>query len=99
MTMAWFQNFYQCDRCGAEWEGEWSCMVDDECPFCGRHDIAPYDANDLKFSIIKRAHNYVVLRSPDTAEHRPDYVEIAGFPTREFAEAYIIALDDLQFTL
>ena len=33
--MAWFLNFYRCDRCSRVWKDEWSCMCDDECPHCG----------------------------------------------------------------
>ena len=28
--MAWFLNFYRCDRCNKTWTDEWSCMCDDE---------------------------------------------------------------------
>jgi hypothetical protein len=31
---------------------------------------------------------FVVLRSPETAEHLPDYEEMAKYPTREQAKAY-----------
>ena len=41
--MAWFQNFYECDRCGGVWADEWSCMCDDECPHCGARDMTPYE--------------------------------------------------------
>lgn len=30
-----FHNTYSCDECGVEWEDEWSCEVDDDCPCCG----------------------------------------------------------------
>ena len=94
VIMAWFQNFYRCHRCNADWEGEWSCMVDDECPHCDARDISPYDAHELTFLIVKRTYDYVVLRSPETAEHAPDYVGIAGFPTRELAETYVIQAEE-----
>jgi hypothetical protein len=31
---------------------------------------------------------FIVLRSPETAEHDPDYREVARFLTREMAEAF-----------
>lgn len=34
-------NHYRCEYCGTEWEDQWSCACDDECPGCGR-DISPY---------------------------------------------------------
>lgn len=30
-----YLNTYRCDDCGEEWENEWSCACDDECPECG----------------------------------------------------------------
>ena len=36
--MAWFRNYYRCERCGHEWTDEWSATCDDDCPECGaRH--------------------------------------------------------------
>ena len=26
---------YLCSCCGAEWQSQWSCACDDECPECG----------------------------------------------------------------
>ena len=28
--MAWFLNYYMCDRCNSPWTDEWSCMCDDD---------------------------------------------------------------------
>jgi hypothetical protein len=92
--MAWFRNFYQCYRCNGKWEGKWSCMVDEECPYCDAREIAPYDAADLTFLVVQRGRDYVVLQSPGTAEHAPDYVEIAEFPTRGLAEAYVMEVEE-----
>lgn len=91
--MAWFQNMYKCNGCNMKWKGEWSCMVDEERPICAE-DITPYDANELTTLVIERANVYVVLRSPETAEHTPDYSEVAEFPTRELADAYVIELEE-----
>lgn len=30
-----FRNFYECERCGTEWDDEWDSTCDDECPTCG----------------------------------------------------------------
>lgn len=26
---------YRCTECGTEWQDEWSCACDDDCPTCG----------------------------------------------------------------
>jgi hypothetical protein len=36
----------------------------------------------------------VVLRSPDTAEHGPDYFDVATFSTRAEAEAFLTTVTD-----
>jgi hypothetical protein len=69
-------------------------MVDEDCPYCRAREISPHDAHDLTFLIMKRESGYVVMHSPETAEHTPDYVEAAEFPTREAAEAYVIEVDE-----
>lgn len=68
-------------------------MVDEECPHCDTQQISPYDADDLTFLVEKRGRRYVVLRSRDTAEHTPDYMEIGEFATRELAAAYVIEVE------
>jgi len=87
--MAWFCNHYQCARCGYDWTDEWSCTCEDDCPHCGFRHMTPYNSDDLTKLIEDRDGAFVVLRSPNTAQHQPDYREIAEFPTREQAEAYL----------
>ena len=87
--MAWFQNHYRCENCGREWEDAWSSTCEDDCPHCGARHMSPYDSDDLTEIIEKRGDAFVVLHSRDKAEHTPDYEEIAKFPTREAAEAYL----------
>lgn len=41
-----FRNFYRCPDCGYEWEDQWDCMVDDDCPTCGSRHISPYRSED-----------------------------------------------------
>ena len=71
--MAWFLNYYNCDRCDREWTDEWSCMCDDDCPHCGARHMCPTKSEDLTELIEREGEEFVVLRSPDTAEHDPDY--------------------------
>jgi hypothetical protein len=88
-NVGWFRNYYTCDRCHFEWSDEWSCMCDDKCPACGARDMAPVESDDLTKIIEWRAHTFVVLRSPCSAEHSPDYDEIAVFSSNEQANMYL----------
>lgn len=36
-----FINYYQCYECGAKWQDEWDCQVDDDCPKCGARHCSP----------------------------------------------------------
>lgn len=64
-------------------------MCDDDCPECGARHMSPYESDDLTEIICECRGRFVVLRSPDTAEHYPDYEEVACFPTRKEAEAFL----------
>lgn len=87
--MAWFLNHYQCARCHRDWTDEWSCMCDDDCPHCGARHMTPYESDDLTHVIEPHGNKFVVLWSPETAEHDPDYRELGEFPTRRQAEAFL----------
>ena len=91
--MAWFCNYYKCARCGSKSEDEWSCMCDDDCPHCGARHMSPYKGADLTEIVEEHDGGFVVLRSPDSAEHLPDYCEIAKFSTREEAISYLESID------
>ena len=80
--MAWFRNHYRCARCKRDWADEWSCMCDDDCPHCGARHMSPYDSDDLTETSEYDGRAIVLLVSPDTAEHTPDYREVARFPLR-----------------
>jgi predicted nucleic acid-binding Zn-ribbon protein len=90
-AMAWYLNHYECYRCGENWDDEWSCACDDECPSCGARHASPVESDDLTFTIEDKDHCFVVLKSSDEAEHRPDYREVIRFLSKDFAEAYIRA--------
>jgi hypothetical protein len=91
--MAWFLNFYKCDRCKRRWTDEWSCMCDDECPHCGARDMTPFDGHDLTELIEQDGDAFVALRSPESAEHDPDYRELGRFPTRAKAEECLASFE------
>ena len=78
--MAWFRNHYECARCGQEWTDEWSCTCDDDCPHCGARHMSPYESDDLTETSEWRANEVVLFMSPDSAEHFPDYRQVAVFP-------------------
>jgi hypothetical protein len=89
--MAWFLNFYKCVRCRRIWTDQWSCMCDDECSDCGARDMSPFRSEDLTELVEKEGDELVVLRSPETAEHDADYVELGRFPSREKALEFLSA--------
>lgn len=87
--MAWFLNHYKCDECTHEWDNEWSCMCDDDCPNCGARHMSPTESEDLTKVIELHRASYVVYWSPETAEHEPDYRELGRFNTLEQAEEFL----------
>ena len=87
--MAWFCNHYRCARCHRAWDDEWSCACDDDCPRCGARHMSPVDSDDLTIIVEERPDGtFSVHRSPESAEHGPDYAEVAHFPTRDEANAW-----------
>jgi hypothetical protein len=88
-NMAWFLNYYECPRCGCKWTDDWSCMCDDDCRKCGNRHISPYDSDERTQIIEQCGANFIVLRSADSAEHSPEYGEIAIFGTMGEAEAFL----------
>jgi len=88
--MAWYRNHYHCGDCGTDWEDEWSCCCDDECPECGSRHWSPTESEDLT-EVIRGAGDgaFVVLRSPDGADDKPRYRTVAKFTSEEFAMRFI----------
>lgn len=41
-------NYYKCPDCGYEWEDDWDCNCDDDCPSCGCRHISPYKSEDIE---------------------------------------------------
>jgi hypothetical protein len=87
--MAWYRNHYQCASCGNKWSDKWSCMCDDDCRKCGARHMSPLDSDDLTEVIKADGDEFVVLQSPETAEHGPRYLELGRFATRTEAEAFL----------
>jgi len=51
--------------------------------------MSPSSSEDLTELIERDGEDFVVLRSPDTAEHDPDYCELGRFSTRTKAEKFL----------
>ena len=51
--------------------------------------MSPFDSGDLTEIVEAQQDVFIVLQSPDTAEHDPDYREVARFPTRAEADAFL----------
>jgi hypothetical protein len=56
--------------------------------------MSPFDATDLTFVIRKEADVFVLFRSPDSAEHSPDYREVSRFATRALAEEHLELVEE-----
>jgi DNA-directed RNA polymerase subunit RPC12/RpoP len=84
----WFRNYYRCARCKHEWTDEWSATCDDDCPKCGARHMSPHKSDDLTIIVVPRDTGFVVLCSPDTAEHNPDYRELAKFANQRAVEDF-----------
>ncbi len=91
--MAWFINFYRCERCSRVWRDEWSCTCDDDCPHCGARHMSPFKSEDRTELIEQDGNEFIVMRSPDSAEHDPDYEEVGRFATRVQAEQFLETTD------
>ena len=91
--MAWFVNMYRCERCKTIWRDEWSCTCEDDCPHCGLRHMTPFRSEDLTEVIAPDGQEFIALRSPENAEHDPDYEELGRFPTRAKAEEFLASHD------
>jgi hypothetical protein len=74
-------------------------MCDDDCPHCGDRHMSPSKSDDLTEIIEEQEGTFVVLRSPETAEHQPDYFEVATFSTHEQAEAYLTTVTEEELAM
>lgn len=97
--MAWYRNQYQCYRCEYEWEDEWSCQCDDECPACEARHVSPNDSEDLTTVVEREKAYYVVYYSSDDAEETPNYVKAGTLLTHDLAQAFADAYAPSQFPL
>ena len=87
--MAWFLNYYLCERCDSPWTDEWSCMCDVDCPRCGARHMTPFKSDDHTTIIEFENDVFVVRWSPESAAHDPEYRDLSAFSTRQQAEAFV----------
>lgn len=58
--------------------------------------MSPVKSKDLTELILPEKKEFIVLRSPDTAEHDPDYEELGRFPTHAKAKEFLASYDPDQ---
>jgi hypothetical protein len=68
-------------------------MCDDDCPHCGARHMSPFDSENLTEIVEQDGKEFVAIRSPDTAEHDPDYRELGRFPSLKKAEEFLASVD------
>jgi hypothetical protein len=55
--------------------------------------MSPFDSENLTELVEQDGQEFVAIRSPNTAEHDPDYRELGRFPTHEEAEDFLASVD------
>ena len=86
--MAWFINHYHCTDCMTDWDDEWSCACDDECPNCGSGDWSPVSSDNLTFVQEACSDGTIsIYESPISADDKPRYVLAKSVNTEAEAEA------------
>ena len=55
--------------------------------------MSPFDSENLTEIIAPDGDAFIAIRSPDSAEHDPDYREFGRFPTREKAEEFLASVE------
>jgi hypothetical protein len=55
--------------------------------------MSPFNSEDLTEVVGRHGGEFIALRSPSSAEHDPDYIEVGRFPTRKKAEEFLAVLE------
>jgi hypothetical protein len=58
--------------------------------------MSPYKSDDLTKLVVPAGKEFIVLRSPYSAEHDPDYEEIGRFPTQAKAEEFLASYEPAE---
>jgi hypothetical protein len=56
--------------------------------------MSPFQSEDLTELIEQDGDEFVAIRSPDSAEHDPDYQELGRFPARAEAEEFLAEFEE-----
>jgi hypothetical protein len=56
--------------------------------------MSPFDSENLTELIEPTGSEFVLMRSPKSAEHDPDYRELGRFPTRAKAEEFLAEFEE-----
>jgi hypothetical protein len=55
--------------------------------------MSPFHSENLTDIIAKDADEFTAFRSPGSAEHDPEYIEVGCFPTRKKAKEFLDSLE------
>jgi hypothetical protein len=55
--------------------------------------MTPFKSIDLTELVEQEGDEFVVMRSPDTAEDDPEYEEVGRFPTQAKAEEFLASTE------
>jgi hypothetical protein len=55
--------------------------------------MSPFDSENLTEFVEQDGKEFVVIRSPESAEDDPDYRELGRFPTRPEAEEFLASIE------
>jgi len=55
--------------------------------------MSPFNSEDLTEVVGRHGGEFIALRSPSSAEHDPDYIEVGRFPTRKKAEEFLAVIE------
>jgi len=55
--------------------------------------MSPFDSENLTGLVEQDGNEFVAIRSPNSAEHKPDYRDVGRFLTREKAEEFLASLE------
>jgi hypothetical protein len=55
--------------------------------------MSPFDSQNLTELVAQDGQEFIALRSPSSAEHDPDYIELGRFPTRKRAEEFLASVE------
>src|SRR5438309_9759872 len=80
-TERWVREWVFCPNCGSPKINRFEVNRPVADFYCGARHMSPCESDDLTEVIEECGDTFVVLRSPATAEHSPEYKSIGRFST------------------